>query len=67
MKRTIAALLVALSTNAGAATLFSDNFDSDPVGLDAVPAGWTISRGSVDIVGPGFFDIPAGARALPGP
>jgi len=60
MKRTIAAFLVALSTNAGAATLFSDNFDSDAQGLNAVPAGWTILRGSVDVIGTGFFDLQPG-------
>ncbi len=54
MKRTFAAaLLFTLSTGAGAAVLFSDNFDADTPGLNATPAGWTISRGSVDTIGSG--------------
>jgi hypothetical protein len=60
MKRAFAALLVWWSTSAGAATLFSDNFDADATGLNQVPAGWTITRGSVDIIGPGFFDLQPG-------
>ena len=54
----VAAAMV-LSVGAHAATVFSDNFDSDPLGLNAVPAGWTIGNaGAVDIIGsPGFFDL----------
>ena len=62
LKQIFAALagVLALSTSAGAATLFSDNFDSDAVGLNVVPAGWTVTRGTVDIIGPGFFDLQPG-------
>jgi len=54
----IAAAMV-LSAGANAATVFSDNFDSDTLGLNAVPAGWTIGNdGTVDVIGnPGFFDL----------
>jgi len=54
----IAAAMV-LSAGAHAATVFSDNFDSDTLGLNAVPAGWTIGNdGTVDVIGnPGFFDL----------
>jgi hypothetical protein len=53
------AAAMALSAGAHAATVFSDNFDSDPLGLNAVPAGWTIGNdGTVDVIGnPGFFDL----------
>jgi hypothetical protein len=49
------------------ATVFSDNFDSDPLGLNAVPAGWTIGNdGTVDVIGnPGFYDlIPGNGRDI---
>ena len=57
----IAAAMV-LSAGAHAATVFSDNFDSDTLGLNAVPAGWTIGNdGTVDVIGnPGFFDLLTG-------
>ncbi len=53
-----AALLGA--TAAQAAPLFSDNFDSDTLGLNAIAfnGGWSVSGGTVDIIGaPGFFDL----------
>lgn len=62
----VAAAMV-LSAGAHAATVFSDNFDSDPLGLNAVPAGWTIGNdGTVDVIGnPGFFDlIPGNGRYI---
>lgn len=55
------ALFLSLAANTGAATLFSDSFDADTPGLNATPAGWTLSRGSVDIIGSGpngtLFDL----------
>ena len=52
-----AAALVALSAGAQAASVYSDNFDSDAQGLNAVPAGWSVTNGgTVDIIGTGFFD-----------
>jgi hypothetical protein len=52
----IAAAMV-LSAGAHAAPVFSDNFDSDPLALNAVPANWTIGNaGTVDVIGTGFFD-----------
>ena len=47
------ALLAGLSC-AGAAhavTVFSDNFDANGLGLNSVPAGWSVSGGTVDIIG----------------
>lgn len=36
--------------------VFSDNFNSDAQGLNTVPAGWSLTQGTVDIIGTGFFD-----------
>jgi hypothetical protein len=58
---------LALSTftySAQAAVLFSDNFDSNAISLNAVPAGWTVSDGTVDIIGNGFFDFYPGNGAF---
>jgi hypothetical protein len=51
-------LLVALFGLAAVlpAQAFSDNFDLNAVGLNAVPLGWTVSDGTVDIIGAGLFD-----------
>ncbi len=32
--------------------LFSDNFNANPLGVSATPAGWNVTRGSVDVVRP---------------
>lgn len=50
-----ATALALLATTASAQTLFEDNFDGNPTGLNLTPAGWTVSSGSVDTVGPGTF------------
>ncbi|HEX7637874.1 MAG TPA: pyruvate-binding protein [Burkholderiaceae bacterium] len=58
--RTLAAaatMALAATTGAHAATVWSDNFDADARGLNAVPAGWTVANaGTVDVIGTGFFD-----------
>lgn len=36
---------------APAATVFTDNFDGNTLGLNATPAGWTVTGGTVDIIG----------------
>ena len=36
---------------APAATVFTDNFDGNTLGLNATPAGWAVTGGTVDIVG----------------
>ena len=59
-KRILAATAaLALSVGAHAATLFSDNFDSDTPGLNVTPANWSISAGTedVDVLGAGFYDL----------
>jgi hypothetical protein len=50
-----AALLAAGAANA--TVVFSDNFDANATGLNAVPSGWTVSDGTVDIIGAGYFDF----------
>jgi hypothetical protein len=52
-----AALTFAPLTAASAATLFTDNFNGTPTGLNATPSGWIVSNGTVDIIGDGFFDF----------
>lgn len=56
--------LSAFTSGAQAAVLFSDNFDSNATGLNAVPAGWSASNGTVDIIGNGFFDFYPGNGAF---
>jgi PEP-CTERM motif-containing protein len=49
-----AVLVLASPSDAG--VIFSDNFDANGLGLNATPAGWTITNGgAVDIVGTGLF------------
>jgi hypothetical protein len=49
-------LLAAASFAAQAGTtVFSDSFEATALGLNKGPAGWSVSGGSVDVVGPGLF------------
>ncbi len=52
-----------LSAAAHADPVFSDNFDANSVGANKVPAGWVVSDGTVDIIGPGYFDHLSGNGA----
>ncbi|WP_374564213.1 PEP-CTERM sorting domain-containing protein [Nitrosomonas sp.] len=57
-----AAITAAFAAPASAAvTIFSDNFDSySPSALNWIPpvaSGWTVSSGTVDLIGIGFIDI----------
>jgi hypothetical protein len=61
MKRKFAgwglAVMASVALTAGranASVLFFDDFDANPVGLNATPAGWTVTTGTVDIVGTGL-------------
>ncbi len=58
--------MVALSSAAQAQVIFSDNFDANTPGLNAVPFGWTVSSGTVDIIGwPYFYDfVPGSGRYI---
>jgi hypothetical protein len=55
-----ATLFAAAASASQAAVIFSDNFDANALGLNAVPSGWSVASGTVDIVGTGFFDLVPG-------
>lgn len=59
----LASTLLCLGAGAQAATVFSDNFDTNATGHDATPAGWTVNSGTVDILGAGFNDYLPGSGA----
>lgn len=68
LKRTLttglcASAIITYTSGAHAAVLFSEDFDSNTTGLNAAPAGWTVSNGTVDIIGNGFFDFYSGNGA----
>lgn len=49
---------IGLSASAQAAVLFSDNFNAETQGLNYTGfANWTVTAGSIDLIGPGFFDF----------
>jgi hypothetical protein len=56
-----ALFLVSFSGVAGAALIFSDNFDSEHGGVGVLNyadfANWTVSDGTVDLIGNGFYDF----------
>jgi hypothetical protein len=60
MKKLIAATVLGLSmaSAASATVVFSDNFDTEVLGA---PQGtltqWTVTSGTVDVIGPGFYDF----------
>lgn len=59
------AALAAASLAHADVLVFSDNFDANATGLNTSPAGWTMSNGTVDIIGTGFFDfIPGNGRYI---
>jgi hypothetical protein len=47
------------STSSFAATVFSDDFNTDSLALNQTSflGGWTVSSGTVDLIGTGFFDF----------
>jgi len=59
--KTLCAVAVcgALSAPAQSAVIFSDNFDSYPATTNATDFGgnWTVTNGTVDVIGNGFFDF----------
>lgn len=60
MKFRMLAATAALALSAGAhAAAFSDNFNTDTLGTDVTPTGWSLSSGTndVDVIGNGFFDF----------
>jgi PEP-CTERM motif-containing protein len=63
------ALSLCLATGAHAAVIFSDNFDAEALGLNATLDNWTVSDGTIDVVGPdtypGLCDPPSGSSPSP--
>ena len=62
MKSHLLALAVTLActlpVQASAAVIFSDNFDAETESSNTSSlTNWTISNGTIDIVGPAFFDL----------
>lgn len=55
-------LVCAVSANANT-LVFADNFNSNTLGLNKVPTGWTVTNGTVDIIGTGFYDLQPGHGA----
>lgn len=53
------AMLLAVAQPARATVVFSDNFDTETLGLNATPSQWTVTNGTVDIIGgpPDFFNL----------
>ncbi|MBY0436556.1 MAG: VPLPA-CTERM sorting domain-containing protein [Burkholderiales bacterium] len=61
MNRTLAAAFatacIALAGPAAAATVFSDNFDADTLALNGSLSNWTVSSGTIDVIGTGSFNF----------
>jgi len=54
-RSTVIASVLCLAGSAwAAAPVFSDNFDGSVQGLNVVPTGWTVTDGTVDVVGGGY-------------
>jgi len=49
--KTMLAMVLAFPPATHAATIFSDNFDTNTQAQDVTPAGWFIDAGAVDIIG----------------
>ena len=63
ISRAAAAIALSLiSTPTWAAQIFSDTFDADSLGLNhtSFVNGWTVTNGTVDVIGTGFFDVQPG-------
>lgn len=60
MRHTLAAtftLSLLTASAAQALPLFSDTFESELLGLNQALDNWTVSDGTIDVVGNGFFDF----------
>lgn len=63
MRRSLAAtfaLSLLSATAAQAVPLFNDTFDSEALGTNQALDKWTVSDGTIDVIGPGFFDLHPG-------
>ena len=63
---TVSALTLGLSGAASASTvIFQDDFNTETLQTNATLDNWTVTTGSVDVIGPGFFDFyPGNGRYL---
>ena len=52
-RKSLLFLALLAAGNANAAVIYSDDFNADSIGLNTVPAGWSVSNGTVDIIGVG--------------
>lgn len=61
-RHVLAAILLSAAGTANAVTIFSDNFNTDALALNATTfvGGWTVSAGTVDLIGPGLYDLMPG-------
>ena len=63
----LGAVVLAFGSAAQAVPVFADSFDANVLGLNAVPTGWSVSDGTVDIIGNNFsgtsFDLLPGHGA----
>lgn len=59
LKTILGAIVIsAIATTAQAGVIFSDNFNSETQGLNYTGfANWTVTSGSVDLIGTGFYDF----------
>ncbi len=58
LKLSFSVLIFSLVSAAFAQTSFSDNFDSESLGLNYTAfANWDVTAGSVDVIGTGFYDL----------
>lgn len=62
-KLLLASTLLCLGAGAQAATVFSDNFDTNATGYNATPSGWRVGYGTVDVIGNGYDDYLPGSGA----
>lgn len=53
----LVALLGTVAQPTLASAIFSDNFDTETLALNGTPSQWTVTNGTVDIIGPGLFDL----------
>lgn len=61
MKKILLSLMltsaIAASASAHASLLFADNFNAETRALNASLTNWTVSNGSIDVIGTGYFNF----------
>ncbi len=57
-------LAIAGATSAKAASVFSDDFESDAYALNASLNNWTVASGSIDTIGGGFYGFYGAGKYL---